>query len=103
MARIAGKDYYIHEPAMLSNGQCVVPVRWFAKGGQLFAKCWQMLVVTKENSSGWRIFQPENYVVPAHEFLMDFPTFQADAGRYSLPHPSLIVGEFWILLNVFSV
>ncbi|KAJ7823425.1 hypothetical protein B0H14DRAFT_2597923 [Mycena olivaceomarginata] len=54
------------------------PVRWFTKGGQLFAKCWQMLV-------------PENYVVPAHKFLMDFPTFQADAGRYSLPHPSLIV------------
>ncbi|KAJ7753154.1 hypothetical protein B0H14DRAFT_3096750 [Mycena olivaceomarginata] len=82
MAQIAGKDYYIHEPAMLSNGQCVAPVRWFTKGGQLFAKCWQMLV---------RIFQPENYVVPAHKFLMDFPTFQADAGRYSLPHPSLIV------------
>ncbi|KAJ7312338.1 hypothetical protein DFH08DRAFT_717753 [Mycena albidolilacea] len=40
MARIAGKDYYIHKPAMLSNGQCVVPVQWFAKGSQFFAKCY---------------------------------------------------------------
>ncbi|KAJ7157732.1 hypothetical protein C8R46DRAFT_1355172 [Mycena filopes] len=91
MARITGKDYYIHEPAMLANGQCVIPVRWFMRDGQLFAKCWNMLVVTKENSSGWRIFQPENYTVSASEFLMDFVTFQADAARYNLPHPSLIV------------
>ncbi|KAJ7135127.1 hypothetical protein C8R46DRAFT_1362251, partial [Mycena filopes] len=91
MARISGKDYYIHEPSMLSNGDCVIPVRWFMKDGELHAKCWQMHVVVKEDAAGWRVYQPENFVVPATRFLMDFVTFQNDVGRYNLPHPSLIV------------
>ncbi|KAJ7869102.1 hypothetical protein B0H14DRAFT_3083946 [Mycena olivaceomarginata] len=77
MARIAGKDYYIHKPAMLSNGQCVVPVQWFAKGGQLFAKCWQMLVVTKENSSGWHV--------------VDAGTMKSTMWKYTNP----VVGNRW--------
>ncbi|KAJ7659052.1 hypothetical protein DFH06DRAFT_906935, partial [Mycena polygramma] len=95
MARISGKDYYIHEPAMLSNGQCVIPARWFFKAGQLFAKCWEMHAVTKDNSSGWRVYQPPDYVVPASLFLKDFITLQRDAARTSWKYTNPVLGNRW--------
>ncbi|KAJ7110547.1 hypothetical protein C8R44DRAFT_633975 [Mycena epipterygia] len=91
MVRMSGKDYYIHEPAMLASGECVVPTRWFTKDSQLYAKCWKMQVVTKPDSTGWRVLQSQDYTVPASDFLKDFITLQNDAVRYGLPHPSWIV------------
>ncbi|KAK6992397.1 hypothetical protein R3P38DRAFT_2570511 [Favolaschia claudopus] len=91
MARILGKDFYIHEPAVLTDGRAVIPVRWFMKDGQLYARCWDMLAVTKENLVGWRVLQRDDFLVPASEFLKDFVSFQQDASRYELPHPSHIV------------
>ncbi|KAF8187836.1 hypothetical protein K438DRAFT_1907474 [Mycena galopus ATCC 62051] len=92
MARISGKDYYIHEPAILDDGQYVViPTRWFTKDNQMFAKCWEMQVVTREHSSGWRVLKSQNYIVPAAKFLSNFINFQTDAARYGVPHPSHIV------------
>lgn len=106
MVRISNCDFYIYEPAMLDDGVCVVPTRWFTKDGELFAKCWEMRVVTKDNSSAWRVLQSENYTVPARRFLKDFVSLQADAARFEIPHPSLIVGthivsDFKFLLNGF--
>ncbi|KAF8192221.1 hypothetical protein K438DRAFT_1762221 [Mycena galopus ATCC 62051] len=91
MARISGKDYYIHEPAILDDGQYVIPTRWFTKDSQMFAKCWEMQVVTREHSSGWRVLESQNYIVPAAKFLSNFINFQTDAARYGVPHPSHIV------------
>ncbi|KAK7029116.1 hypothetical protein R3P38DRAFT_2524834 [Favolaschia claudopus] len=91
MARILGKDFYIHEPAILTDGRAVIPVRWFMKDGQLYARCWDMLAVTKENFAGWRVLQRDDLLIPASEFLKDFVSFQQDASRYELPHPSHIV------------
>lgn len=93
MVRLSGNDYYIHEPAMLASGDCVVPTRWFTKEGKLYAKCWEMQVVTKPDSTGWRVLQSQDYIVPASDFLKDFLTLQNDVARYGLPHPSWIVGE----------
>ncbi|KAK7015952.1 hypothetical protein R3P38DRAFT_3203654 [Favolaschia claudopus] len=91
MARILGKDFYIHEPAILADGSAVIPVRWFMKDGQLYARCWEMFAVTKENFVGWRVLQRDDFLIPAREFLKDFVSFQQDAARYGLPHPSHIV------------
>ncbi|KAJ7751599.1 hypothetical protein B0H16DRAFT_1839904 [Mycena metata] len=92
MVRISKLDFYIHEPAMLDDGQCVIPTRWFMKDKQMFAKCWEMHVVTKDTSWGWRVIQPtEDFIVPATRFLKDFVTLQADAATYDIPHPSLII------------
>lgn len=94
MVRISNLGFYIHEPAMLDDGQFVIPARWFMKDQQMFAKCWKLQVVTKEASSGWRVLQPdEDYIVPATKFLKDFTKFQADAVRDNVPHPSLIIGK----------
>ncbi|KAJ3765406.1 hypothetical protein FB446DRAFT_795079 [Lentinula raphanica] len=34
MARINSRDFYIHEPAMLLNGSCCIPMREAAQGGE---------------------------------------------------------------------
>ncbi|KAF7333089.1 hypothetical protein MVEN_02374000 [Mycena venus] len=57
MARIGMQDYFIHEPAMLTNGKFCMPIRWFARGKILFAKCWDLAVVTTEKGQNWRVIQ----------------------------------------------
>ncbi|KAF7346896.1 hypothetical protein MVEN_01441800 [Mycena venus] len=47
MARIGTQDYFIHEPAMLTNGKFCMPIRWFARGKILFAKCWDLAVIDR--------------------------------------------------------
>ncbi|KAJ7844241.1 hypothetical protein B0H14DRAFT_2585305 [Mycena olivaceomarginata] len=58
-------------------------------GGQFFASCW---AVTTDEHSGWRvIIKSEPYVVPAAEFLKNFPEFKTDANYYNVPDPTNII------------
>ncbi|KAJ6542980.1 hypothetical protein B0H19DRAFT_1212717 [Mycena capillaripes] len=93
MLHISSHDYYIYEPAMLDSeeGEFCIPIRWFVRGGEFFAKCWKMLVVSSDTGSGWRILQSDNYEVSARQFLKNFIQFQADAGLYNVPDPSHII------------
>lgn len=102
MARLGQQDYYIHEPAMLRNGECCMPVRWFTVGELLFAKCWKMEVVSSDIGQGWRIVQLKDYSLPHTEFLKTFLELCEDAdSHYGLPHPSRIIGLFvHIILSV---
>ncbi|KAK7006456.1 hypothetical protein R3P38DRAFT_3038299 [Favolaschia claudopus] len=93
MVRIAERDYFIHEPAMLRNGECCVPTRWFTKSGQLFGKCWQLQPIVTDAGTGWRVFiASEPLVVAATEFLKNFPELRADveSGFYHKPNPANI-------------
>jgi hypothetical protein len=93
MVRIADKDFFIHEPAMLRDGTCCIPTRWFTKDDQFFANCWAMESVTKDEDSGWRVrVKSEPYVVPGSEFLKNFPEFRSDASYYGVPDPANIFG-----------
>jgi hypothetical protein len=67
MLRISGQDYYIYKPAMLDVDavEFCIPIRWFMRGGKFFAKCWQMLPVSTDKGSGWRVFKSDNYEVPS--------------------------------------
>jgi len=97
MARLGQQDYYIHEPAMLRNGECCMPVRWFTVGELLFAKCWKMEALSSDISQGWRIVQCNDYSVPLTEFLKTFPELCDNAdSHYGLPHPSQIIGLFML-------
>ncbi|KAJ6569397.1 hypothetical protein B0H19DRAFT_1257049 [Mycena capillaripes] len=93
MLHISGEDYFIYEPAMLDSegGEFCIPVRWFVRGGEFFAKYWKMVVVSGDIGSGWRVLQSDDYEVSAHQFLKNFIQFQADAGLYNLPDPSRII------------
>ena len=101
MARLGNQDYYIHEPAMLRNGTCCIPVRWFTVGGVLFAKCWKMNAISTDVGDGWRIIQCDDFTVSQAEFLKTFPELVEDASIYGLPDPSKLFGlafYFTILL-----
>jgi hypothetical protein len=105
MACFGQQDYYIHKPAMLRNGECCMPVRWFTIGKLLFAKCWKMEALSSDIGQGWCIVQCNDYSVPLAEFLKTFPELCDDAdSHYGLPHPSRIIGLFvlYFLLAALS-
>ncbi|KAK6997382.1 hypothetical protein R3P38DRAFT_3416225 [Favolaschia claudopus] len=96
MVRISAQDYYIYEPAMLDSaeGEFCVPIRWFSRGGEFFAKCWRMVAISTDTVSGWRIIQTDDYEVSARRFLKNFLQFQTDAGLHNVPHPSKILDVY---------
>lgn len=94
MARRGAQDFYIHEPAMLNNGKCCIPVRWFERDKMLFARCWDMHHLSTDYGQGWRVVQSENYVVPLADFLKTFTELGRDAASYGIAHPSRIFGTF---------
>lgn len=95
MVRVDGHDYFIYEPAMLRDGRCCIPVRWFTRGGQLFAKSWELHVVATENAYGWRVIQSNNFEIAASDLLKNFIDLKNDAGTLytDLPSPANIIGE----------
>lgn len=103
MVRIGQQDYYIHEPAMLRDGTCCMPIRWFQRGNAMYAKCWELDPITTDNGSSWRVIKRENYEVPLHQFLKTFPELREDAvSIYSIPDPTQITGLFSFINNVLS-
>jgi hypothetical protein len=104
MARLGKQDYYVHEPAMLRNNSCCVPVRWFTVGEVLFAKCWKMEAVSSDVGEAWRVIKCDDYLVPYTEFLKTFPELCEDADSlYGLPHPSRLLGKLDVLaMKLFS-
>ncbi|KAJ7829889.1 hypothetical protein B0H14DRAFT_2593756 [Mycena olivaceomarginata] len=79
--------------AMLDSdvGEFCIPIRWFARGEQFWAKCWRMVPVSTEKGSGWRVVKSDDYKVPAHCFLKNVLQFRSDATIYNVPHPSQII------------
>ncbi|KAI0670253.1 hypothetical protein C8Q78DRAFT_975449 [Trametes maxima] len=91
------QDYYVHEPAMLQNGEVCMPVRWYTcveSGAHVwYAKCWEMRKIETDVVSGWRVFEHEDYVVKADHLLKAFPKLKLDAVLYGLPDPTRILGH----------
>lgn len=95
MARIDNQDYFIYEPAMLRDGTCCIPIRWFVRNQKLYAQCWQMATVNNEACSGWRVVQSSGYEVPENAFMKNFVLLKSDAAScYGLPAPTDILGLF---------
>ncbi|THU99664.1 hypothetical protein K435DRAFT_818510 [Dendrothele bispora CBS 962.96] len=90
MARIRGHDFYIHEPAMLTDGTCCIPVWWFECNNVLFAKCWLMEAVVMDHVRGWNVIKCSNFEVPTSKFLKNFIDFRDDAVHYDLPSPTTL-------------
>lgn len=92
MARIGDQDYFIYEPVMLRDGRFCIPFRWFTKGQLLYAKCWELQVVTSDQGNEWRVVMCEGFEVSQCDLLKTFPDLQSDHVHYGVPHPSKIKG-----------
>ena len=91
MIRISADNYYIHEPAMLQNGQPCVPVRWFIRSGVFYAKAWPMEQVVVEGVEGWCVRKDLKMEVSQERLLKNLPSFEKDHSFYNVPHPSRIL------------
>ncbi|KAJ7110365.1 hypothetical protein C8R43DRAFT_904377, partial [Mycena crocata] len=89
MARIGGRDYFLYEPAMLTNGTFCVPFRWFSRGAILFAKCWDLTPVNTEHGRKWRVIQSEAEF-SQDKFMKNLPDLHMDYDLYDVPPPSSI-------------
>ena len=75
MIHQAGQDFYIFEPCLTTNGSCCVPVRFFKKGEQIFARVWHMYTVkdsSRHDSFGWVVVTYNESIVPATSLLVSF-------------------------------
>ncbi|KAJ7294046.1 hypothetical protein C8J57DRAFT_1042339 [Mycena rebaudengoi] len=93
MARIGTQDYFIHEPIMLTDGTCCVPIRWFMRGQKLVAKCWGLEVLVTDAGQKWRVVEVESEV-GQDRFMKNLPDLQCDFQQYGLPDPSSITHTF---------
>ncbi|KAJ3829433.1 hypothetical protein F5880DRAFT_396644 [Lentinula raphanica] len=95
MARIHGTDYYIFEPTMFRDGSVYMPHRWFRRMGRLYARCWKMEEIVREDGqTSWRVIKSNDRLEFDEEFfLKSFPTLLSDHqnGIYPLStNPSMI-------------
>ncbi|KAJ3533809.1 hypothetical protein NMY22_g7185 [Coprinellus aureogranulatus] len=92
MAQILGRDYFIHEPAMLKDGRMCMPVRWFhvkvagrspqeRDRTELRAKCWAMQLIQVADGASWRVVKVSDFVVGEQDFLKPFSELRVDVAR----------------------
>jgi hypothetical protein len=93
MIRSGEDDYYIYEPAMLIDGSCCIPTRWFIRDGIFFCKAWALHPISADgHGQGWQVREDIEVEVSQNEFLKNFPNFTHDHQLYGVPHPSRIIG-----------
>lgn len=51
---IGKQDFYTFEPALATGDRFCVPVQWFEREKEVFAKCWDLKVVVRDGVARWR-------------------------------------------------
>jgi hypothetical protein len=98
MARSAdGQDYFVSEPALAclpgrNYLSAVLPIRWFIRGGALWAKAHQLI---RETSDSYFIDATATLDVPLSSFQFNILHFGYAYKRYGMPDPRHISGEMF--------
>ncbi|KAF6747885.1 hypothetical protein DFP72DRAFT_821319 [Ephemerocybe angulata] len=72
--RVGQHDFYLFEPTLVRGNQLCIPMRWFTRDDQTFAKCWGLeQVYLDQGAIGWRAVVKENLVYNANDLMMPFP------------------------------
>jgi hypothetical protein len=90
MARLSGRDYFIHEPMMSREGHIYMINRFFQKGGQIMAWASPMNLI---NTEGWVVSSSE-CTLKSSDFLVDFATLCQVYQDHHIPDPRIIIGRF---------
>ncbi|KAI0750146.1 hypothetical protein C8Q80DRAFT_1100350, partial [Daedaleopsis nitida] len=94
MVRIGTQDYFVYEPARLQDGSVCMPVRWFMRGGQLFATAWKMLPT--HDYSGWLVQRCSPFEIAAEDLLTNLPTLASTYTYHGIPDPRVLHGILYV-------
>lgn len=95
MIRVHQQDFYINEPALLSNGSVCMPTRWFKRGEKIFARVWNMREAYQTDlASGWLVEGDKQFEVCESDLLIAFPLLAAFHLSRNKPDPRIIKGMF---------
>ncbi|KAJ7048322.1 hypothetical protein C8F01DRAFT_1005416 [Mycena amicta] len=89
MIRLGGQDFYVHEPAILRNGDVCMPIRWFERSGNIYADAWRLQQTVDR---GWIVDATRTYKILSTDFSVAFPTFITTFQVRGLPDPRNIYG-----------
>ncbi|KAI6144100.1 hypothetical protein BKA82DRAFT_4331110 [Pisolithus tinctorius] len=93
MIRLHGQDFFIFEPALLSNGQVCMPIRWFKCGGLFFAKAWSLHAVVNDTGSGWIVEGHTEIEISERNLLVSFKNWNISQSTSVLPPAHNILGS----------
>ncbi|KAG8757406.1 hypothetical protein FRC12_010319 [Ceratobasidium sp. 428] len=93
------QDYFVHEPFLASvtdaatgaipqAASAFLPVRFFEREGNLFARCHPLLA----EGSAYVVDGDSHVELPISSFLLPLPEFKSEHMRYGLPAPEQILG-----------
>ncbi|KAI5996522.1 hypothetical protein F5J12DRAFT_907093 [Pisolithus orientalis] len=100
MICLHGQDFFIFEPALLSNGQVCMPIRWFKCGGLFFAKAWSLHAVVNDTGSGWIVEGHTEIEISERNLLVSFKNWNISQSTSVLPPAHNILGMFLLLLHL---
>ena len=99
MIRCFSGDYYIYEPALLTNGKCCILIRWFIRKGKgqdvFYAKVWPLEPIQDDDRSvdGWCVCGDRELEICEKDLVHNFPMLSQHHSRYGVPHPSCSLGK----------
>jgi hypothetical protein len=112
MVRIGHQDFYVFEPAKLTDGSVVMPVRLFTRSSgpasqaqqKLWAEVWQLQPVsTDEGHRGYVVHEYDSIEVPIHSFLLSMPQMVQTFASDNLPDPRDIIGVSSCILSILRL
>ena len=92
MIRQMGQDFYIFEPAVLSDQSFCMPIRWFKRGQKLMAKAWRIHPVQQPTGFRWVVYKYEEFEVSACNSTVCLLYFIASFHQRGVLDPCVILG-----------
>ncbi|KAF9233611.1 hypothetical protein BU15DRAFT_66415, partial [Melanogaster broomeanus] len=101
MIRVRHQDYYVFEPTKLTDGNIIVPERWYTKmtgagsahHEEFWARAWcAQPVANDEGYRSYLINTNSTIDIPADQLLLSFPNLVETYRRDNLPDPRNIIG-----------
>ncbi|KIJ58396.1 hypothetical protein HYDPIDRAFT_190814 [Hydnomerulius pinastri MD-312] len=101
MIRVRHQDYYVFEPAKLTDGSIIIPERWYTKVSgvgstrheEFWARAWRAQPVASDDGyRGYLVDENMSFDIAAHELLLSFPNLVETYHVDNLPDPRQIIG-----------
>ena len=89
--------YFIFEPAILEDHTCCIPVRWYMRSGELYAKAWKVRRGRLLGSEGWIALEHDCLRFPVSQLAVSFPYIQHSFHHRNIPDPTIILGEIIVV------